>query len=101
MKNELNYKKTLRIVTGMFVILLLLTPEMMFADINGEISKWKGTARTVGKSIIGLAAIGGAVLTYFKMQTDDGSSGKKALMNYIGALIFGAVAFILIDEFLK
>lgn len=99
-KQDLNYRTAVRITTGLFAILLLMTPDLLFADINGQIQSWSGKAKIVGKSIIGLAAIGGGVITYFKMQTDDGSSGKKALLNYIGALIFGAIVFALIDEFL-
>lgn len=101
MKKNLKYQKTLRIAKGVFIVALLLAPGLLFADVNGEISKWTQNARRIAKSIIGLAAIGGGVIVYQKMQSDDGSSGKKALMSYIGALVFAALLFVLIDEIIK
>ncbi len=82
---------------------LFLLPELIFAQggsLDGEIKKWSGQAKTIGRTVMGLAAIGGAVMVYFKMQNDDGSSGKKALMTYVGALIFAAVAWTVIETLL-
>ena len=90
-----------RLLSNIFMLAFLLLPFFAFCQIEGAIDNWKGTARTVGKSVIGLAAIGGGVITYFKMQSDDGSAGKKALLGYIGALIFGAVVWMVIDSILK
>lgn len=95
------YSKAFKYSTMVLCLGLLLFPEFMFADVSGEISKWKATARNAAKALIGLAAIGGGVYTFFKMQTDDGSSGKKQLLTYIGALIFAALMFVLIDEIIK
>ncbi|WP_103248457.1 DUF4134 domain-containing protein [Chryseobacterium phosphatilyticum] len=101
MKKQLNKRKAARIVTGIFACGLLLLPELMFADIVGEVNKWNTKARLVAKAIVGLSAIGGGVYAYFKMQTDDGSAGKKALLSFLGALIFAAVMFTIIDEIIK
>ncbi len=90
-----------RLLSNLLTLALLVLPLLAYCQIEGAIETWKGTARTVGKSVIGLAAIGGGVITYFKMQSDDGSAGKKALMGYIGALIFGAVVWMVIDSILK
>lgn len=90
-----------RVLGNLLTLSLLCLPLFAYCQIEGEINQWKTTARTAGKAIIGLAAIGGGVMTYFKMQNDDGSAGKKSLMNYIGALIFAALVWVVIDTILK
>lgn len=90
-----------RLLRSVLTLGLLCLPLFAYCQIEGEINQWKATARTVGKAVIGLAAIGGGVMTYFKMQNDDGSAGKKSLMNYIGALIFAALIWVVIDTILK
>ena len=93
--------KKINYLFAIIFIALLFLPELTFAQgIDGAISKWSDQAKTVGRTVMGLAAIGGAVLVYFKMQNDDGSSGKKALMTYVGALIFAAVAWTIIETIL-
>lgn len=86
------------------VIFLLLGTSYLMASggsMVGEINQWKSTAKTVGRAVMGLAAIGGAVIVYFKMQSDDGTQGKKALMSYVGALIFAALAWTVIETILN
>ncbi|REC39853.1 DUF4134 domain-containing protein [Chryseobacterium sp. 5_R23647] len=101
MKKQINNKKVFKILTTIFACGLLFLPDLMYADIVGELNKWNTKAKLAAKAVVGLAAIGGGVYAYFKMQTDDGSAGKKALLSFIGALIFAAVMFTLIDEFMK
>lgn len=55
--------------------------------------------RNVGRAIIGLSAVGGAVMVYLKLQSDEGGSGKKGLMNFLGGLIFVGVIFLVIEIF--
>ena len=84
--------------------LLFLVPVLgLYAQnsgsLEGAIDNWADRLETIGKSVIGLAAIGGGIYTYFKVQSDDGGSGKKAIGNYIIGLVFGAVLFMIIDFF--
>lgn len=90
-----------RLLANVLTLAFLCLPLFAYCQIESEINQWKTTAKSVGKAVIGLAAIGGGVVTYFKMQNDDGSAGKKTLMNYIGALIFAALVWVVIDTILK
>lgn len=92
----------LRVVT---VCILLMLPSLMEAQNNGgalvqQIDSWKAQLAIVVKSVIGLSAIGGGCYAYFKMQSDEGGNGKKALGSFAGALIFAALMFQIIDFFL-
>lgn len=93
--------KIIKFSTKALLIALVFSPFLAYADINTQISNWNKTARTIAKSVMGLAAVGGACIVYFKMQNDDGNNGKRALMSFAGALIFAAVAFTVIDEIMK
>lgn len=64
----------------------LLTPTFMFSqDLIGEIENWKGQIKIVAQALIGVFAIGGGIYAYMKVQNDDGGSGKKAILNFVGA----------------
>lgn len=79
----------------------LLTPTFMFSqDLIGEIENWKGQIKIVAQALIGVVAIGGGIYAYMKVQNDDGGSGKKAILNFVGALMFGALFFAVIEFFL-
>lgn len=56
-------------------------------DLISKINGWKATLLLVSRSVISVGAIGGGVYTYFKVQSDDGGSGKKAIGNF--ALFIG------------
>lgn len=85
---------------------LIIIPGVMQAQNGGgnlvaQIDSWKTTLLQVARSVIALAAIGGGVYTYFKVQADDGGSGKKAIGNYILALVFAALLTGIIEFFLN
>lgn len=82
------------------IIALFLVPTFAVAqDLVGQIETWKQNLRIVVNSIIGLVAIGGGIYVYLKMSNSDGDSGKKALLNYIGSLIFAALMWGVIQFF--
>ena len=87
----------------MLCLALLCIPVLAVAQGNAalenQINQWSTTLRRVVKAVVGLAAIGGAAFAYFKMQSDEGGNGKKALGAFIGALIFAALMFQIIDFF--
>ena len=86
-------------------IVLLVIPTLVYAQSGGgtlvaQIDSWKATLLLISRSVIGLAAIGGGVYTYFKVQADDGGSGKKAIGNFVLALVFAALLQGIIEFFL-
>lgn len=94
--------------TSLFYLCLILValPGIVEAQTGGgnlisQINSWKATLLLVSRSVIGLAAIGGGVYTYFKVQADDGGSGKKAIGNFVLALVFAALLQGIIEFFLN
>lgn len=85
------------------VILFLLVPTVFVfgQELENQLKTWTNDIKKIAKLVIGLAAIGGGIYTYFKVQADDGGSGKKAIGNYVLALVFGALLFVIIDFFIK
>lgn len=86
-------------------IVLFVIPTLVHAQSGGgtlvaQIDSWKATLLLISRSVIGLAAIGGGVYTYFKVQADDGGSGKKAIGNFVLALVFAALLQGIIEFFL-
>lgn len=69
-------------------------------NLSQSINTWAGNLMLVVNSVIGLAALGGGLYTYFKVQSDEGGSGKKAIGNYVLALIFGALISAIIKFFI-
>lgn len=93
--NKMN-KKTL------LLIAILIIPQVILANnLVAQIDSWKQTLLLISRSVIGLAAIGGGVYTYFKVQADDGGSGKKAIGNFVLALVFAALLQGIIEFFLN
>ena len=78
--------------------LLAIAP--IFAQLEQQLTDWTAQAKTISQLVIGLAAVGGGLYAYFKVQTDDGGTGKKAIGNFVLALIFGAVLIAIIEFFL-
>lgn len=70
-------------------------------DLVSQINSWRATLILISRSVIGLAAIGGGIYTYFKVQSDDGGSGKKAIGNFVLALVFAALLEGIIEFFLN
>ncbi|OXA65950.1 hypothetical protein B0A67_24010 [Flavobacterium aquidurense] len=86
-------------------IAMIFLPMITYAqqgggDLVSKINTWKATLLLVSRAVIGLAAIGGGLHTYFKVQADDGGSGKKAIGNFILALVFAALLQGIIEFFL-
>ena len=96
MKRKVDYKKVF------LLALIALAPmaTMYGQDLENQLETWTDNIKPIAKLIIGLAAIGGGIYTYFKVQSDDGGSGKKAIGNYVLALVFGAMLFVIIEFFL-
>lgn len=67
--------------------------------ITTKIQSYGSDLKNIVNAVIGLSAIGGGLYTYFKVQNDDGGSGKKAIGNYILALIFGACIWAIVHAF--
>lgn len=82
------------------ICLGLLTISPLFAQLEQQLTDWTESAKTIAQLVIGLAAVGGGLYAYFKVQTDDGGTGKKAIGNFVLALIFGAVLIAVIEFFL-
>lgn len=79
----------------------LLAVSPIFAqELETQLTEWTAQAKTIAQLVIGLAAVGGGLYAYFKVQTDDGGAGKKAIGNFVLALIFGAVLIAVIEFFL-
>jgi hypothetical protein len=72
----------------------------LFAQLEQQLVEWTAQAKIIAQLVIGLAAVGGGLYAYFKVQTDDGGTGKKAIGNFVLALIFGAVLIAVIEFFL-
>ena len=85
------------------VVFFYLFPVLAFAqdsNLETQVQSWQVTTARIAKAVVGLAAIAGGVFVYFKMNLDEGERGKKALISFIGALIFAVLMFYLIDFFL-
>lgn len=86
------------------LVALLMTPLLgVYAqeqNLIAELENWKGIAINVFNSIVGVAAVAGAFWVYTKMNTDEGGSGKKALITYLGALMFAVLAIFIINTFI-
>ena len=67
--------------------------------LEGQIQKWSAQLRVIAKAVVSMAALGGGMYAYFKMQSDEGGNGKKALGSFVGALVFAALMFQIIDFF--
>lgn len=87
-------------------VVAFLTTHFLFAGdptaldkIAEDIGKYNSGVKKIVNAILFLSAIGGGVYTYFKVQNDDGGSGKKAIGNYVLALIFGGILFTIVEVF--
>ena len=92
-------------VIAMFVVCLFFYSENLFAEGGGEaaiFSKLEGYRQLLKRLvqvIIGICSLGGGLYSYFKVQTDDGGSGKKAIGNFIFALLFGSMLITIVELF--
>lgn len=97
-KNDLK-----NVFIALAIIALFLYSENLFAQEEGaviaEINKWRNSLKLIVQSVIGLCSLGGGLYSYFKVQTDDGGSGKKAIGNFLFALLFGSVLITIIEMF--
>lgn len=85
-------------------IVVFFIADVLFAQqgldqIADKINSYNAGIKNVVRAVLGIAAIGGGVYTYFKVQNDDGGSGKKAIGNYVLALIFGGIIFTIVEVF--
>jgi len=87
----------------LLIVSLVLLPTIIYAqgDLINQINTWKNQLKLVARAVMGLVAIGGGIYVFFKMQSDDGGSGKKALGNYILALVFAALLWAIIEFFVS
>lgn len=87
----------------MFVVCLFFYSENLFAVdtsvIERELDGWRIALKRIIQSIIGICSLGGGLYSYFKVQTDDGGSGKKAIGNFVFALLFGSLLITIIELF--
>lgn len=94
--------KNLRKQDYILLAVVLLVPIIMIYGqdgLEGEITAWRDKVKPVVKAIIGLVSVGGGLIAYFKTNSDEGGSGKKAIGNFLLALIFGAALFTIIEFF--
>jgi len=50
--------------------------------------------------LIGVGLLIGGIFVFYKMKTGEGSEGKKALMNTVGAILFAVVIRVIVQMFL-
>ena len=88
---------------AMFVVCLFFYSENLFAVdtsvIERELDGWRIALKRLVQVIIGICSLGGGLYSYFKVQTDDGGSGKKAIGNFVFALLFGSLLITIIELF--
>lgn len=89
---------------AMFVVCLFFYSESLFAQderaqIFSKLEGYRGLLKDLVQTIIGICALGGGLYSYFKVQTDDGGSGKKAIGNFVFALLFGSLLIVIIELF--
>lgn len=93
-------KKKNQILTLAFTLLAVSPMLAQEQDLGSQLTAWTQTGKSIVQAIILLASLGGGLYAYFKVQTDDGGNGKKAIGNFALALIFGAVLIAFIEFFL-
>lgn len=100
MNMRMNKKIFFLCVVGFLTTGLLFAGDPTGLDkIANDINSYNAGIKKIVRAVLGLAAIGGGVYTYFKVQNDDGGSGKKAIGNYVLALIFGGIIFTIVEVF--
>ncbi len=89
---------------AMFVVCLFFYSENLFAE-SGEaaifsaLERYRQLLKRLVQVVIGICSLGGGLYSYFKVQTDDGGSGKKAIGNFIFALLFGSLLITIVELF--
>lgn len=89
---------------AMFVVCLFFYSENLFAEggdaaIFSALEKYRNLLKRLVEAIIGICSLGGGLYSYFKVQTDDGGSGKKAIGNFVFALLFGSLLITIVELF--
>lgn len=90
---------------AMFVVCLFLYSENLFAEgaeenvIYTKLANYRRLLKNLVEIIIGICSLGGGLYSYFKVQTDDGGSGKKAIGNFVFALLFGSLLITIVELF--
>ena len=90
---------------AMFVVCLFFYSENLFAQEGGEaaiyskLANYRRLLKNLVEIIIGICSLGGGLYSYFKVQTDDGGSGKKAIGNFVFALLFGSLLITIVELF--
>lgn len=70
-----------------------------FGTINDSISSWIPGMKTLFNTLIILGILIGGVFTFYKMKTGEGSESKKAVMNFIAAILFAVTVRIFLGIF--
>ena len=89
---------------AMFIVCLFFYSENLFAQngeatIFSELERYRKLLKDLVQVIIGICSLGGGLYSYFKVQTDDGGSGKKAIGNFVFALLFGSLLIVIVELF--
>ena len=98
---KLKMKKTIGFLALVLVSVGSVYAEEPFATAANEIGSLSDSMLTLFDVMIGVGLLIGGVFVFFKMKTGEGSEGKKALMNTIGALLFAIVIRVIIGTFIN
>ena len=96
MKNK--YKFLVLIAVSLFFSLSSFAQDL--SPLSDRINRTSEQIKTIVQAVIGLVALGGGIAAYMKVNADDGGSGKKAIGNFVLALIFGSLIIVLIEVFI-
>ena len=88
------------LMLGLIILFPVLCEAQAATTLTQKIRDWVADMKPVVNAVIALVALAGGLGAYLKMQSDDGNNGKKAVTSFIGALIFAALMFIIIDVFI-
>lgn len=77
----------------------LLAQDINTSQIEGKLLGWGKALKRISQLVIAICSIGGGLYSYFKVQTDDGGAGKKAIGNFVLALLFGSTIIVAIELF--
>jgi len=100
MKTIMN-KKTIAILILLFgtVTASFAQNNDPFSTINDGVAAWIPGMKSLFNTLIILGILIGGVFTFYKMKTGEGSEGKKAVLNFIAAILFAVTVRVFLGIF--
>ena len=93
-------KRTISLILCLIIFIVFDIEAQDLSPLTDRINRTRDQVKLIVQAVIGLAALGGGLYAYFKVQSDDGGSGKKAIGNFVLALIFGSALITIIEVFI-